>query len=248
MVLLFAGCSDESDSKGPSQVTTTLKETTSSQEKETQPTTTVESVVSTTQKSTETAAPAESMLVSGLSDKGFLASYGGYKFRIEGFLYDGKNIRGMTFDMMRPDGTFVVAQATAKTPSIMPFDGLEISFPVEYAKESGGEKIASIYVKKAVMSPPHPSAELLTRVSDEGFLQKYGSYRFKVDHFIYDAEYEVTGVLLDVQKPDGTIVQSQASRLADALVDDMQISLIPGCSVDTEELKETALYVWTPSA
>lgn len=67
-------------------------------------------------------------------------------------------------------------------------------------------------------------AKVLDDVTSEGFTAEYKGYKFKVDHLIYAAEYTVAGILLDVQKPDGTIVQVQISKMANGVVDNMEIS------------------------
>jgi hypothetical protein len=96
----------------------------------------------------ETAELTGAVLVSGLSDKGFQASYDVYKFKIEEFLYDNGNIYGMTFAVMRPDAMIIVVRATTKGPAVLSDEGLEMTFPVEYARDSGKEKTASLYVRK----------------------------------------------------------------------------------------------------
>ena len=67
-------------------------------------------------------------------------------------------------------------------------------------------------------------AKVLDDVTSEGFTAEYQGYKFKVDHLIYAAEYTVAGILLDVQKPDGTIVQVQISKMANGVVDNMELS------------------------
>jgi len=67
-------------------------------------------------------------------------------------------------------------------------------------------------------------AKVLDDVTSEGFTAEYNGYKFKVDHLIYAAEYTVAGILLDVQKPDGTIVQVQISKMANGVVDNLELS------------------------
>ena len=67
-------------------------------------------------------------------------------------------------------------------------------------------------------------AKVLDDVTSEGFTSEYNGYKFKVDHLIYAAEYTVAGILLDVQKPDGTIVQVQISKMANGVVDNLELS------------------------
>jgi hypothetical protein len=61
------------------------------------------------------------------------------------------------------------------------------------------------------------------KVTDNlGFFGDYKGYKFKVDHLLYDSA-AVSGVILDVQKPDGTIVQRQLTGAANGLVDGLEI-------------------------
>ena len=66
--------------------------------------------------------------------------------------------------------------------------------------------------------------KILDDISSEGYTSEYMGYKFKIDHLIYSAEYEVAGILLDVEKPDGTVVQTQISKMANGIVDDIEIS------------------------
>ena len=65
---------------------------------------------------------------------------------------------------------------------------------------------------------------VLDDISSEGYTAQYLGYKFKIDHLIYSAEYQVAGILLDVEKPDGTVVQTQISKMANGIVDDIEIS------------------------
>ncbi len=66
--------------------------------------------------------------------------------------------------------------------------------------------------------------KVLDDVTSEGFTAEYKGYKFKIDHLIYSAEYQVAGILLDVEKPDGTVVQTQISKMANGVVDDLEIA------------------------
>ena len=65
---------------------------------------------------------------------------------------------------------------------------------------------------------------ILDDISSEGYTAEYMGYKFKIDHLIYSAEYQVAGILLDVEKPDGTVVQTQVSKMANGIVDDIEIA------------------------
>jgi S-layer protein (TIGR01564 family) len=64
----------------------------------------------------------------------------------------------------------------------------------------------------------------LDDISSEGYTSEYLGYKFKIDHLIYSNDYEVAGILLDVEKPDGTVVQTQISKRANGIVDDIEIA------------------------
>jgi len=66
--------------------------------------------------------------------------------------------------------------------------------------------------------------KILDDISSEGYTSEYMGYKFKIDHLIYSAEYEVAGILLDIEKPDGTVVQTQISKMANGIVDDIEVS------------------------
>jgi hypothetical protein len=66
--------------------------------------------------------------------------------------------------------------------------------------------------------------KILDDVSSEGYTSEYLGYKFKIDHLIYSEEYQVAGILLDVEKPDGTVVQVQISKQANGIVDDIEIA------------------------
>lgn len=182
--------------------------------------------------------------VTGLSDKGFLSSYGKYKFRIAGFLYHQDSINGITLDVMRPDNTIVTVQASLIMPGILASESLEIFFPGDPASDSGGEKTASIYVRNALETAPSPDARLLIGVSDKGFSSGYVDYKFKIDRFIHSKESDITGVKLFVQRPDGAIISPDASLDLYIKVDKILIMLPSRHSVETPNEKKADLYVW----
>jgi hypothetical protein len=61
-------------------------------------------------------------------------------------------------------------------------------------------------------------------VTSEGFTTEYNGYKFKIDHLIYSDAYEVAGLVIDVQKPDGTTVQTQISKRSNGMVDNFEIA------------------------
>ncbi len=82
-----------------------------------------------------------------------------------------------------------------------------------YVREIDGSN--KIYLSKG---------KVLDGISSEGYTAEYNGYKFKIDHLIYSAEYQVAGILLDVEKPDGTVVQTQISKMANGQVDDLELA------------------------
>ena len=82
-----------------------------------------------------------------------------------------------------------------------------------YTKDIQGDN--KIYLAKG---------KILDDISSEGYTSEYMGYKFKIDHLIYSAEYQVAGILLDVEKPDGTVVQTQISKMANGIVDDIEVA------------------------
>jgi S-layer protein (TIGR01564 family) len=66
--------------------------------------------------------------------------------------------------------------------------------------------------------------KILEDISSEGYTSEYMGYKFKIDHLIYSGDYEVAGILLDVEKPDGTVVQTQVSKRANGIIDDIEVA------------------------
>ena len=66
--------------------------------------------------------------------------------------------------------------------------------------------------------------KVLDDITSEGYTSEFKGYKFKIDHLIYSGEYEVAGILLDVEKPDGTVVQVQISKMANGVVDDLEVA------------------------
>jgi hypothetical protein len=182
--------------------------------------------------------------VMGLSDKGFLGSYGKYKFRISGFLYHQDSINGITLDVMRPDNTIVTSQASLLMSGILASESLEIFFPGDPASDSGGGKTASIYVRNAIETAPSQDARLLIGVSDKGFSSGYAGYKFKIDKFIHSKESDITGLKLFVQRPDGAVISPDVSLDSYIKLDKILVLLPSRHSIETPDEKRADLYVW----
>jgi len=108
----------------------------------------------------------------------------------------------------------IVDTTTASNPIDFEWRGQFILFGEEYYTKDiqGTDKI---YLAKG---------KVLDDISSEGYTSEYMGYKFKIDHLIYSAEYNVAGILLDVEKPDGTVVQTQISKMANGIVDDIEIA------------------------
>mgnify|MGYP006292743539 FL=1 len=113
-----------------------------------------------------------------------------------------------------PMGTIYDGTSSTKNEVDFEYRGKMILFGEEYfVKDISGT--SKIYLAKG---------KVLDDVSSEGYTAEYMGYKFKVDHLIYSAEYQVAGILLDVEKPDGTVVQTQISKMANGIVDDIEIA------------------------
>jgi len=82
----------------------------------------------------------------------------------------------------------------------------------------------------------------LEDISSEGYTSEYLGYKFKVDHLIYSGDYEVAGILLDVEKPDGTVVQTQISKRANGIVDDIEIAGVYAAESDAVATANLLVY------
>jgi len=94
-----------------------------------------------------------------------------------------------------------------------------------------------------------PEGSELLAVSGEGFLAHYKGYSFKLDRFIYSAEYEVSKAVVVVQKPGaGTLVSVEigfdvcGKAFYDARVDDIVIRL--QSAEEQGASQEAKVYVW----
>ena len=102
-----------------------------------------------------------------------------------------------------------------------------------------------------ITTPPKPSEaktppsgwDAEKEVSGEGFITEYSGYAFRINHFIYSSQYAISGVLLDVRKPDGTIVEVQASSAADGLVDDLEIGFPPKYAKEDGKTQTAVIYI-----
>lgn len=84
--------------------------------------------------------------------------------------------------------------------------------------------------------------KVLNGITSEGYATEYLGYKFKIDHLIYSAEFTVSGILMDVEKPDGTVIQTQISKLANGVVDDIEIAGIYAEESDGSSVADILVY------
>jgi len=89
---------------------------------------------------------------------------------------------------------------------------------------------------------------VLDGISSEGYAAEYNGYKFKIDHLIYSAEYEVEGILLDVETPNGTIVQTKVNETINGKVDDLEIMGIYAEEADALASASILVYDTTTDA
>ena len=83
---------------------------------------------------------------------------------------------------------------------------------------------------------------LLNDVTSEGFTSDYNGYKFKVDDFVYTGS-EITGVVLDIQKPDGSVVIRTPKTGLDATVDRIGVRYMDNAD-SSPSLYSVDLYVY----
>ncbi len=88
-----------------------------------------------------------------------------------------------------------------------------------------------------------PRSDLVTGLTSEGFIAKYKDYSFKIERFIYSADYKITGMVVDVRNPAGTIVQVYATQMSDGMANDLVIRFAPEYAVDDGKTQKGAIYV-----
>lgn len=204
--------------------------------------------------------PSGAYLLKDVSSGNFNAEYRGYRFRIDHVTRHGYDVSKVLFDIEKPDGTPIPAQLGWSECHNdfydIQVDNLVIRlWSVRYEKQETIQT-AEIYVwdfnEHPVMKtldldpkPPHPDAELIMDVTNEGFTAEYEGYKFRIDRLIYDEEYYISGMVLDVQKPDGSIVQATITKRSTAKVDDLNIAS-PFCGYVEEAAPSLvgAIYVW----
>jgi len=103
-------------------------------------------------------------------------------------------------------------------------------------------------INKLYYVPEDPKGAFLIDLIDSGFSSGIDGYKFKIDNLTYwDNEYNVLSAVIDVMRPDGTIVQARLgfdechNTYYDAQVDDIVLRLR---SVMTVPSIRASAYAW----
>ena len=191
-----------------------------------------------------------------LKDDWFNSDIDGYKFKIDHFLYASEyTVRGAVIDVMRPDGTIVQARFGFDECHNTYYDAqvddivlrLQSASPLQTWKAKvyvWNYKTTPVIQKQMPYEKPNPNAKLLEGVN-EGFTTEYNGYKFKIDSLKYSRDYHPSSIVLDVQRPDGTIKEVTVTEGSNAKVDDINIAS-PFCGTVEESatIQTAVLWVW----
>ena len=87
----------------------------------------------------------DAALLIGVSDRGFFASYGDYKFKIERFIHSkDSDIMGTKLDVQRPDGAVISPEVSLD--SYVKVDKIIVMLPSRHSVETSAEKRTDLYV------------------------------------------------------------------------------------------------------
>lgn len=86
--------------------------------------------------------------------------------------------------------------------------------------------------------------KVLEDVTNEGFTAEYEGYKFKIDHLIFAEEFKVAGILLDVEKPDGTTVGIQISKMANSPPIDGKLEIAGIYAEEAAPLQSASIIVY----
>jgi hypothetical protein len=82
------------------------------------------------------------------------------------------------------------------------------------------------YVKSITENTIYSAKGTLIEVSSEGYIGECMGYKFKIYHMLYSEKYSPVGAIIDVKKPDGTVVRVEVLGFVDGIVDDVEIAII----------------------
>ncbi|MBN2014313.1 MAG: hypothetical protein JW778_03955 [Candidatus Altiarchaeota archaeon] len=178
------------------------------------------------------------MVLDDVSSEGYFIEYHDYKFRVNSLVYDENctnEILSMVVDVKKPDETVVEVQCPVnKSGSVGVVDDFEI------IAISGNIINDSLSVGAINVTNTSSGSSVLLDINSTGYVTQWG-YSFKVNRIITDCML-AKGINLYVEKPDGSIVETQVSKMANGLVDDMEIGGIYGELVDDVELASIIVY------
>ncbi len=104
-------------------------------------------------------------------------------------------------------------------------------------------------MKMAYTPEPPLSGATLLKVESDGYKAQFAGYKIKSDYLFYFSEYTVKGVLIDVEKPDGSAVSTKLGydechgSYYDAQVDDVVLRL-QSVSEDATGV-HARIYAWS---
>ncbi len=195
----------------------------------------------------------------------FGEDYNGYKFKVDHLEYSSEYHPDIVvLDIETPNGE--ITQAAIKEGSSTKAGDLNLASPFcGTVEDADAIQSAAIWVWQGADSTVDttpmqeiypltytpdkaPQGSTPLDVSSEGFTAQYEGYQFKIERLIYAREYGVSGIVLDVQKPDGTIVEARMgydechNNYYDAQVDDTVLRLIS--AHEGAALQEARVYAW----
>ncbi len=200
--------------------------------------------------------PPQGAVLLSLTGSGFTSQYSGYKFKIESMVFESEyNISGILLYVQKPDGTIVEAEMGYDECHKDYYDAKvdDVVLRLWYASERGIEDDAQVYAWNYKTTPviksrkppekPNSGATLISDVTSEGFTSEYNGYKFKVDHLQYSSEFHPFILVLDVQKPDGTISTLAVKEGSSARIDNINVAS-PFCGYVKEYAATMYAAIW----
>jgi len=176
-------------------------------------------------------------LLGNVTSEGYTTEYNGYKFKVDNLTYRDSCegiIQGMSIDVSKPDSTVVTFRSFFNNNLFMGrVDDLEI-IPIS-AEDNGTISYGVINITDTTSGN-----DTSLDINSAGFTSKWG-YDFKIDHLISDCTL-ANETLLDVEKPDGTVVPVKTSRMAYGVVDDLVIAGLYAENASGIEIADIMVY------
>lgn len=208
------------------------------------PVTTTEPEVATTSTTTTTHEETTTTIKEETASNGTLRlddqhyiEYNGYEFMLDHGIYGlGYRLDGILVDVIKPNGVEdrVVVGETADGQ----VDSLKIHFEGTYFERKTGDlSWATVSILDANESMNY------LKVGSGNYTATYDGYKFMLEHFIYDKGYKIFGALIDVQKPDGSVVEVQVDNQANGVVDKIEMGINTTGSRDNESDQYALIYI-----